>query len=598
MDQAVDVNLVMQQTVILFQNEPDRNLLLSLRNESYSSIVIANTIEFTEAIMTTVPPDQITFMLILKALAMGSIIAAAIFGNFLVIVSVMRFRRLRVITNYFVVSLAFADMLVALAVMTFNASVQLTGQWKFGQVVCDLWNSLDVYFSTVSILHLCCISVDRYVAIVQPLKYPMKMTRVKVLIMIACVWSCPVLISFVPIFFGWYTTEEHLNQRKLQPDVCSWEVNDWFAIVSSSISFWIPAFIMVCMYLRVFLEADRQEKKLFKARGNAQLLITQNVGHGSDAVTEAIGDDSHTQGRQIHKLRRERKAMKTLGILMGAFLFCWLPFFLWYIIVSLCNDVLCPTPDIVVAILFWIGYLNSTLNPLIYAYFNRDFRNAFRSILMCAFCNERCCCRHSFNEHRQHSYLTEARRDSVASQAGEHLQLPLKHHQKSAHLSERPALRTNTRCNTQNHPEKEDCSPILHRQQSKNRTCDYQQATFVRSAPDTRQKPVPIPSRATRIESKSVKIKHTSTKISSSKRNASDDNFQNIAGNYNERLENNIDFYNAVHKRSDFTKKGSTEINDGYQAQTNFAIDTTQPLLENTISENDSIKVPFHEHSV
>lgn len=70
----------------------------------------------------------------------------------------------RVITNYFVVSLAMADMLVALCAMTFNASVELSGgKWMFGPFMCNVYNSLDVYFSTASILHLCCISVDRWV---------------------------------------------------------------------------------------------------------------------------------------------------------------------------------------------------------------------------------------------------------------------------------------------------------------------------------------------------------------------------------------------------------------------------------------------------
>lgn len=86
----------------------------------------------------------------------------------------------RVITNYFVVSLAMADMLVALCAMSFNASVEFAGKWLFGTFVCDLWNSFDVYFSTTSILHLCCISVDRYYAIVQPLDYPLIMTYSRV----------------------------------------------------------------------------------------------------------------------------------------------------------------------------------------------------------------------------------------------------------------------------------------------------------------------------------------------------------------------------------------------------------------------------------
>ncbi|XP_037956484.1 octopamine receptor beta-3R-like [Teleopsis dalmanni] len=67
---------------------------------------------------------------------------------------------------------------------------------------------------------------------------------------------------------------------------------------------------------------------------------------------------------------------------MGVFLLCWLPFFLWYVITSLCGAA-CPCPDVVVVVLFWIGYFNSTLNPLIYAYFNRDFREAFRNTLEC-----------------------------------------------------------------------------------------------------------------------------------------------------------------------------------------------------------------------
>ena len=221
-------------------------------------------------------PWHEVLLTVLKALAMVLIIVSSVFGNLLVICSVIRYRRLRVITNYFIVSLALADMLVALGAMTFNASVQLSDRWMFGLVVCELWNSLDVYFSTISILHLCCISVDRYAAIVLPLEYPMKMTRTRVLMMILAAWMAPILISFIPIFLGWYATDEYLRSRS--PDECSWEVNMWFAVVSSSISFWIPGVIMVCLYLRVFREADRQEQMLHKARGKAQMLVTQNGG--------------------------------------------------------------------------------------------------------------------------------------------------------------------------------------------------------------------------------------------------------------------------------------------------------------------------------
>lgn len=97
----------------------------------------------------------------IKSIIFGTIIVGAVLGNALVIISVQRNRKLRVITNYFVVSLAMADMLVALCAMSFNALQNLHGKWIFGPFMCNVYNSLDVYFSTASILHLCCISVDR-----------------------------------------------------------------------------------------------------------------------------------------------------------------------------------------------------------------------------------------------------------------------------------------------------------------------------------------------------------------------------------------------------------------------------------------------------
>jgi len=209
---------------------------------------------------------------ILKGIVMGTIIIAAVLGNALVIISVVRHRKLRIITNYYVVSLALADLLVALCAMTFNASVELTGGiWLFGYVMCDVWNSLDVYFSTASILHLCCISVDRYYAIVRPLEYPITMTHRTVCIMIANVWLLPALISFTPIFLGWYTTPEHQEFRRSNPDVCIFEVNIYYMMISSGVSFWIPGVVMVTMYYRIYKEAVRQRKALSRTSSNILL---------------------------------------------------------------------------------------------------------------------------------------------------------------------------------------------------------------------------------------------------------------------------------------------------------------------------------------
>ncbi|CAH1396884.1 unnamed protein product [Nezara viridula] len=356
---------------------------------------IAATVESNRTAVAA-PEDDWTdlFLFLFKAFTMFSIIIASILGNLLVIVSVMRHRKLRVITNYFVVSLAFADMLVAVTVMTFNASIQLTGgKWLFGYIMCDAWNSLDVYFSTASILHLCCISVDRYYAIVKPLKYPINMTKKVVAIMLLSIWVAPSFI-FIPVLCGWYAAPGLEEYRVTHPDECTFKANNIYAIVSSLVSFWIPCTIMVFTYLAIFKEATRQEKQLHARIGNQMLLSNRDCNGdtlGSSGSNKALTlnevgvHNTPTKDRNIIKMKREHKAARTLGIIMGTFILCWLPFFLWYVITSLCQA--CYVPEVAVTLLFWIGYFNSTLNPLIYAYFNRDFREAFKNTLQCAFCS-------------------------------------------------------------------------------------------------------------------------------------------------------------------------------------------------------------------
>ncbi|XP_055315226.1 octopamine receptor beta-2R isoform X2 [Sitodiplosis mosellana] len=366
-----------------------------------AAVVSADT---ASSIQSTVSPSVVkeqnwkdVLFFVFKASIMISIIIAAVFGNLLVIISVMRNRKLRVITNYFVISLALADIMVALMAMTFNMCNQLLEKWPFTKFVCDMWNSLDVYFSTASILHLCCISVDRYYAIVKPLKYPMTITKKVVAIMILNTWISPALLSFIPIFADWYTTETHKQHMIENPDQCLFEVNKVYAVISSSISFWIPCTIMIFTYYAIFREANRQEKQLAARQGNAMLMHRHSSAGGTNGealsgsgsskmltLNEVDQDHTPTKDKHLIKMKREHKAARTLGIIMGTFIICWLPFFLWYLTTALCPT--CPSPDILVAILFWIGYFNSTLNPLIYAYFNRDFREAFKNTLNCLFC--------------------------------------------------------------------------------------------------------------------------------------------------------------------------------------------------------------------
>lgn len=137
-------------------------------------------------------------------LLLSSFVVMAVAGNLLVIVAVLTDRGLRQTGNYFIVSLALADTLVAVAVMTFAVANDVMGRWVFGARICRLWMSADVMCSTASILNLCAISADRYLHIRSPLHYDRLVTHKRCLGAIGLVWIMSALISFLPIHLGWH----------------------------------------------------------------------------------------------------------------------------------------------------------------------------------------------------------------------------------------------------------------------------------------------------------------------------------------------------------------------------------------------------------
>lgn len=151
-------------------------------------------------------------------------------------------------------------------------------------------------------------------------------------------------------------------------DSCEFNATPLYAIISSIISFYIPLIIMVFVYSRVFQEARRQLKK-----------IDQSVGRFHNNENSDLKSLESNNGRGLKKAKfclREHKALKTLGIIMGVFTLCWLPFFLLNVVVTVTNVDL----KIPFKILNWIGFSNSAFNPMIYCR-SSEFRYAFKEIL-------------------------------------------------------------------------------------------------------------------------------------------------------------------------------------------------------------------------
>lgn len=118
-----------------------------------------------------------------------------------------------------------------------------------------------------------------------------------------------------------------------------------------------------------------EHKKHHKKKKHAKTISDET----DPAIPKPKIRDPEKEKRRIAR-KKEKRATLILGLIMGSFLACWIPFFVLYILTPLCGSS-CEVPEFVFSVSFWLGYLNSMLNPLIYTIFNRDFRNAFRRIL-------------------------------------------------------------------------------------------------------------------------------------------------------------------------------------------------------------------------
>ncbi|XP_075210928.1 putative G-protein coupled receptor No18 [Lycorma delicatula] len=329
-------------------------------------------------------------------------IIVTVVGNALIIGAVATTRRLRTVTNCFVMSLAVADWLVGIFVMPLAVASHLMGKWELGWLLCDIWISLDVGLCTASILSLCAISIDRYFAVTQPLNYSRRRRSKRLaLLMILFVWFSALAITCPPIF-GWYDPERNKDKK------CGYNQNRGYVIFSAMGSFFVPLTVMLYVYARISCVIAKRHVNLdalnngvttthYHARHYSRKFISNHeesdLERGSSESEEAVRiarlapvgvstriSDNRTlrfsdTATRVSSFKRESKTAQTLSIVVGGFIACWLPFFVVYLASPFLEQG--TIPQLLMTVLTWLGWLNSAINPFIYAFYSPDFRLAF-----------------------------------------------------------------------------------------------------------------------------------------------------------------------------------------------------------------------------
>ncbi|XP_068429169.1 trace amine-associated receptor 1-like [Clinocottus analis] len=287
------------------------------------------------------PPSSGT-LLIYFILSVISLLTVAL--NLLVIVAISHFRQLHTPTNLLLLSLAVSDVLVGILLQPVEILLKETC-WMLSDLVCSLYYVIPVTIISASVGNMVLISVDRYVAICDPLHYSTKVTREAATLCVFLCWICS-------LFYGLLLSFDNLKQPGRYKSCYGECVVKLEGLVGLTVGFIIPITVIIILNMRVFL-----------------VSVSQTRSMRSHVVSLKLS-------KNVTVKKSQRKAARTLGVLILVFLLCYCSFFCGTL--TQFTDSNIPSSNVS---LIYLMYFNSCLNPIIYALFYPWFRKTVRIIL-------------------------------------------------------------------------------------------------------------------------------------------------------------------------------------------------------------------------
>ncbi|TKS68191.1 Neuromedin-K receptor [Collichthys lucidus] len=290
----------------------------------------------------------------LWTVAYSFVLAVAVFGNLIVIWIILAHKRMRTVTNYFLLNLAFSDASMAAFNTLINFIYATHGEWYFGEAYCKFHNFFPVTSVFASIYSMTAIAVDRYMAIIHPLKP--RLSAKATTGVIVCIWSLAVVLAFPLCYFS---TIRAMPRRTLCYVAWPRDVEDSFMyhIIVTILVYVLPLVVMGITYT----------------------IMGLTLWGG-----EIPGDSSDNYHGQ---LRAKRKVVKMMIIVVVTFALCWLPYHIYFIVIGL-NKLLSKWKYIqqVYLSVLWLAMSSTMYNPIIYCCLNSRFRAGFkRAFRWCPF---------------------------------------------------------------------------------------------------------------------------------------------------------------------------------------------------------------------